>query len=270
LVVLLGDGTGGFSATPSGPFLIGASAVGITVGDFDRDGTPDAAVLNAWFGYNELTLLLNRILPVSVSPLSINYGGRPTGTSNSQTILVTNDLSTPLTISDIALQGTDTGDFSLKSGCGSSLESGGDCTITVTFKPPVGGTRTASLVITDNAPAGSQTVPLTGVGLAIKLTPTSLKFGTVTLGRTSSLPVTVTNISAAAVNITAPGITIVGGAAGDYSQTDNCGSTIAAGNSCTITVKFTPTMTGARSATLELNDNGGGSPQKVPLSGTGQ
>ena len=270
LVVLLGDGAGGFSVTSGGPFLIGASVLGITVGDFDRDGAPDAAVLNAWFGYNELTLLLNRVLPVSVSPLSINYGARQAGTSNSQTILVTNDLSKSLAISTIALGGTDPGDFNFNSACGSSLESGGHCTITVTFKPSIGGTRTASLVITDNAPAGSQTVQLSGTGLAIKLAPTSLKFGTVTLGQTSSLPVTVTNFSTAAVSITAPGITIVGGAARDYTQTDNCGSTIAAGNSCTITVKFTPTMTGARSATLEVNDNGGGSPQKVSLSGTGQ
>jgi len=270
LVVLLGDGTGGFSVTPSGPFLIGAGVLGITVGDFDRDGEPDAAVLNAFSGYNELTLLLNRILPVSVSPLSINYGGRPTGTSTSQTILVANDLTTSLTISDIALTGTDAGDFSFKSGCGSGLESGGHCTITVTFKPPVGGTRTASLVITDNAPAGSQTAQLKGGGLALKFAPTSLNFGTVTVGQNSSLPVTVTNISAAAVNITSPGITIVGVDAGDYSQTDNCGSTIAAGNNCTITVKFAPTTTGVRSATLEVNDNGGGSPQKIPLSGTGQ
>jgi hypothetical protein len=269
LVVLLGDGTGGFSVTPTGPFLIGASAVGITVGDFDRDGTPDAAVLNAWFGYNELTLLLNRILPVSVSPLSINYGGRPTGTSNSQTILVTNDLSTSLAISDIALTGTDSGDFSFKSGCGSSLESGNHCLISVTFKPTTGGTRTASLVITDNPPAGAQTVALSGVGLAIKLSPTSLNFGTVKVGQSSSLPVTVTNISGAVVDITAPGIAIVGAAAGDYSQTNDCGSSIDAGKSCTITVKFTPTNIGARNATLEINDNGGGSPQKASLSGTG-
>ena len=81
---------------------------------------------------------------------------------------------------------------------------------------------------------------------------------------------TVKNISAAAVNITVPGISIIGGAASDYSQTGNCGSTIAAGNICTITLKFAPTIKGARSATLELNDNGGGRPQKVSLSGTGQ
>ena len=89
------------------------------------------------------------------------------------------------------------------------------------------------------------------------------------VGQSSSLPVTVTNISGAVVDITAPGIAIVGAAAGDYSQTNDCGSSIDAGKSCTITVKFTPTKIGARNATLEINDNGGGSPQKASLSGTG-
>ena len=270
LVVLLGDSKGGFSVDSSGPFLVGAGTLGVTVGDFDGDGMADVVVLDSWFSGQQVTTLLNRTLPVSVSPLSINYGSRQTGSSISQTVLVTNDQTTSLAISSIALKGTDTGDFSFKSGCSSTLESGAHCVITVTFRPTIGGTRTASLVISDNAPGGSQTVQLSGLGLAIKLTPTSLKFGTVKIGESSSLPVTVTNMSGGVVDITGSGITIVGVAAADYSQTNNCGSSIGAGKSCTIPVKFTPTKTGVRNATLELNDNGGGSPQKVPLSGTGQ
>lgn len=271
LVVLLGDGGGGFTATPSGPFLVGASSPGwVTVGDFDNDGMPDAAVLNNWFGYTEVTMLLNRILPVSVSPLGITYAPRAVGTSNAQTVVVTNGLGATLSISSIALAGTDAGDFSIKSGCGTTLLTGAHCTITVTFKPTIGGTRTASLVITDNASGSPQTVQLSGVGLAIKLSPTALKFGTVKVGQTSSpLTVMATNISPVAVTITSPGITIAGAAAADYSQTNNCGTSISAGQSCTLTVKFTPTKTGARNATLQINDNGGGSPQKASLSGTG-
>lgn len=271
LVVLLGDGSGGFSVTPGGPFLIGAGTVATTVADFDRDGALDAAVLSNWFGYTQVTMLLNRTLPVSVSPVSLNYGARTVSTSSAQTVLVTNDLSTALSISNIALTGAGAADYSFKSACGKSLAVGSHCLITVTFKPTVGGDRTASLVITDNAPAGSQTVQLTGVGLAIKLSATSLKFGTVTIGQTSSpQPVTVTNISSATVALTGAGITIVGAAAGDYKQTNDCGSSIGAGKNCTVNVTFTPAKTGARNATLELNDNGGGSPQNVALSGTGK
>ncbi|MBZ5656962.1 MAG: FG-GAP-like repeat-containing protein [Acidobacteriia bacterium] len=271
LVVLLGDGSGGFTTPPSGPFLVGAASPGwVTAGDFDNDGMLDAAVLNNWSGYTQVTMLLNRTLPVSVSPLSITYAPRAVATSNAQTLVVTNDLSTTLSISSIALAGTNPGDFTFKSGCGTTLLTGAHCTITVTFKPTMGGTRTASLVITDNAPGSPQTVQLSGVGLAIKLSPTALKFGTVKVGQSGSpLPVTVTNISPAAVTITGPGIAIAGAAAADYSQTNNCGSSIGAGQSCTVTVKFAPTKTGARNATLQVNDNGGRSPQKAPLSGTG-
>ncbi|HTT21305.1 MAG TPA: FG-GAP-like repeat-containing protein [Candidatus Sulfotelmatobacter sp.] len=271
LVVLLGDGTGAFSVTPSGPFLVGGGSVGIALGDFDRDGTPDAVVLNNWFGYTETTMLLNRILPVSVSPASNNYGAHSVGTSSKQTVLITNDLNTLLSISNIALTGADVADYSFKSGCGKTLLTGAHCAVTVTFKPTVGGTRTANLVVTDNAPGGSQTAPLSGVALAVKLSPTSLKFGTVTIGQTSSLSLAVANLSTtAAVNITAPGITIIGAAAGDYSQTNNCGASIGPGASCTVTVKFKPTKTGTRRAILGLNDNDGGSPQNAALSGTGQ
>jgi hypothetical protein len=45
---------------------------------------------------------------------------------------------------------------------------------------------------------------------------------------------------------------------------------VAAKGSCTITVTFTPSATGARSATVSVVDNAGASPQTVPLAGTGQ
>src|SRR5204863_8523643 len=48
-----------------------------------------------------------------------------------------------------------------------------------------------------------------------------------------------------------------------------CGSSVAAGASCTISVKFTPTATGTRTGTVTLNDNAPNTPQRVPLSGTG-
>jgi hypothetical protein len=41
------------------------------------------------------------------------------------------------------------------------------------------------------------------------------------------------------------------------------------GASCTISIRFKPTATGLRSATLDVNDDGGGSPQTVALYGTG-
>jgi len=55
----------------------------------------------------------------------------------------------------------------------------------------------------------------------------------------------------------------------DFAQVNNCGTSIAAGASCFIGVTFTPSAKGSRSASVSVSDNGGGSPQQVPLAGTG-
>jgi trimeric autotransporter adhesin len=69
--------------------------------------------------------------------------------------------------------------------------------------------------------------------------------------------------------LTITGIAITGTNAGDFAQTHTCGSSLAAGASCTINVTFKPTAIGSRSAALSVTDNATGSPQHVPLSGTG-
>ena len=58
-------------------------------------------------------------------------------------------------------------------------------------------------------------------------------------------------------------------ASGDFAQTNTCGSSLAAGASCTVNVTFTPTASGARTGTLSIASNAPGSPATVALSGTG-
>ena len=58
--------------------------------------------------------------------------------------------------------GTGPGDFSAKSGCGTSRKAGWDCTITVTSTPTVTGVRSATLNIKDAV--GTQTVQLVATG----------------------------------------------------------------------------------------------------------
>ncbi len=57
---------------------------------------------------------------------------------------------------------------------------------------------------------------------------------------------------------------------GDFSQINNCGTSVNAGASCTINVSFTPSATGARAGTISVADGATGSPHIVSLSGTGQ
>ena len=72
-------------------------------------------------------------------------------------------------------------------------------------------------------------------------------------------------------SLTLTNINITGTNASDFNRTTTCSlsTPLAAGASCTITVSFKPSATGSRSAAINVFDNGGGSPQVVPLSGTG-
>ena len=56
---------------------------------------------------------------------------------------------------------------------------------------------------------------------------------------------------------------------GDFAQTNTCGASLAAHDSCTISVTFKPTAPGKRIGNLPLHDNASNSPQVVDLSGKG-
>jgi hypothetical protein len=138
----------------------------------------------------------------------------------------------------------------------------------VTFKPTTIGTLTGSISITDNAPLSPQKITLTGTGTAVQLTPANLNFGNQPVGTKSlAKKITLSNKSSSAVSITS--ISITGTNMGDFAQTNTCGTSVAAGASCFINVTFTPLAKSNRSASVNVNDNGGGSPQKVTLAGTG-
>ncbi len=105
--------------------------------------------------------------------------------------------------------------------------------------------------------------PALDAGIAIF--PAALTFSPQTVSTTTPLQfVYITNSGGDA--LTFASITT----SGDFSGTNNCGTTLGAGASCAVAVTFTPTATGTRTGTLSLVDNAAGSPHTVPLSGTGQ
>jgi hypothetical protein len=100
------------------------------------------------------------------------------------------------------------------------------------------------------------------------LSPATEAFLTQPIGTTSAAhTVTFKNTGTTSVTITA--IAIAGINASDFAQTHTCGSSLPAGGSCTLSVTFKPTASGARTAALSVTDNAAGSPQKVTLSGIG-
>jgi len=160
-VVLQGNGDGTFNSSEI--FYSGRSVIGAAVADFNGDGMLDVALVNATlFSPSYLSVMFNSTQPVSISPLTVNYGSVTVATKKSQTVILTNNQSKTLSITSITLGGTDPGDFSETSNCGTSRKAHWDCTITVSFTPTVTGARSATLSIKDAV--GTQTVQLNGTG----------------------------------------------------------------------------------------------------------
>jgi Abnormal spindle-like microcephaly-assoc'd, ASPM-SPD-2-Hydin/Beta-propeller repeat len=266
------DGVFGVTFESPGNLFVtggGCSAIPVTAGAFQSacKGTFNAFVANITFAASTP--------PVGVSPASLMFASQTVGTNSaSQAVTLTNNGTAALAITGISVTGTDAGDFSETNTCGSSVAVGASCAISVVFKPTATGSRTASLSIADSAAGSPQLVALTGTATAaaaapgITLFPTTLTFPSQTVGATSQAQtVTLTSSGTAALSITS--ITIAGTDPGDYSETNTCGSTVAAGANCTISVIFKPAASGTRTASVSIADNASGSPHTVPLSGTG-
>jgi dienelactone hydrolase len=99
----------------------------------------------------------------------------------------------------------------------------------------------------------------------VEIAPASIDFGKVIKHHSSVQTTTLTNTAKTILGINS--ITITGSSA--FSQTNNCGTGVAAGGSCTITVTFTPGALASFSADVSISDTSTDSPQQVSLSGTG-
>jgi len=208
-------------------------------------------------------------LPVaSLAPATLNFGSVNVGASNSAaTVTLANLGDAPLSLGGVAT----TGDFSQTNSCGSSVAPAASCTLTVTFSPTASGTRTGTLIVTDNAQGSPHTVNLTGTGVSgawVQLSSTALSFGNQLVGTTSS-PQTVTLTNTGNLTLTISKLSFTPTGQISFSQTNTCGGTVAAGASCGVTFIFTPAATGAKSAIVSMTDNAPGSPQTVSLTGAG-
>jgi hypothetical protein len=262
--VFLGDGKGNFALAYSQPSIYPAWSV--ATGDFNNDGMLDVAAVNIDGNSVNVLLQVPAVLAVTLSPTSLTFGTQLYGTSsNSQQVTLTNTGNTTVNISKTATSKN----FSQTNNCPSSLAPGALCVFYVTFTPENVGTLTGKLVIYDNALNSPQSVPLTGVGTAVTLLPSNLNFGNQQVGTTSQ-PQTVTLTNYAPKPVTIDGVTLIGNNPGSFAvQSTTCGAKLPAGESCTASITFTPKSRGSKTATFEVKDNAGASPQTVSLSGNG-
>jgi hypothetical protein len=102
----------------------------------------------------------------------------------------------------------------------------------------------------------------------LRLSPSALTFKPQIVGTTSpAQTVTLTNVGNSGLDLMGSGM--AGTNSGDFAETNNCGGSVSVSASCAFTVTFSPTATGARSANVLLIDDASGSPQSIPVSGTG-
>jgi VCBS repeat protein/ASPM-SPD-2-Hydin domain-containing protein/FG-GAP repeat protein len=192
-------------------------------------------------------------------------------TSKAMPVTLGNLSGVPMAINSIMINGINLTSYNQTNNCPPSLPGGQSCTINVTLTPLQTGGLTAGLNVFGafTAGGGQQATMITGSGTAVSIHPTSLTFAAQTVGTTSAAKVvTFNNVDTTALPITS--ITISGTNARDFVQTNTCGTSVAAGGTCTISVTFTPAATGTRTATLKIGDTDITGPQQVPLTGTGQ
>jgi len=213
-------------------------------------------------------------LPVTLSAANLSFGSVNVGSaSGSQSVTVTNTGTAAVTFASIAVTGADASSFVFANTCGVSLAVGAACTIHGHFAPATTGALTAAVTLTDSAATSPQSIALSGTGVApagpVTFSTTSLAFPPTTVGTASaSQSVTMTNTGTATLTITS--IAVTGTDASSFVFANTCGASLTVGASCTIHGHFAPSATGVLTATIAVTDSAAGSPQTIPLSGTGQ
>lgn len=232
---------------------------------------------------------INRYTPgavVSPDPASLEFGNQLVGSTDDETITVTNGGPVDLIFgsnTDSIASSSDSSQFSVPSnGCKNvTLHHGTSesCTLTVRFAPTSMGSKQAELHLASNAPDSPEIIPLTGTGIAAMITLSnstsqqSINFGQqpVVDGPTSPVTVTVKNTGTAPLNVSSITIpTSTDSAQFSLTNASNCtASPIAIDASCTVSVTFDPSSRGNKDATLRIASDAYQPPPDVTLTGKG-
>jgi hypothetical protein len=215
------------------------------------------------FDFNQNPLpplfLQPRACPV-VGATEAHYGNVVVNQSRTLAVTISNFTTEPMSIGNIST----TGDFSYAGGtCGSTLRSRAWCHVNVEFTPQAVGPLSGTLTVNDSGPNSPQVVNLYGTGtfLDLPILYPGLVYSLTFLGSNAHQQVQLTNTGSSAITLNQ--IQTVG----DFSETDNCGGSLGAGDSCQITVTFTPTDSGSRRGNLVIWNSDPASPHQGRLVG---
>ncbi len=204
---------------------------------------------------------------VTLSKNSLNFGTQTVNTTSpAQTVTLTNTGTGTLTFKSNGI--TISGNYADRSSCGASLAPGANCNVSVTFTPMTTGTLTGTLSIASNATDPRVTVQLYGTGGAagpLAASPSSLSFGSVQVGGSTTLFETLTNSGSSSVTVSQATVSGAG-----FSV---CGLSLPLslnpGQSVTFGTVFAPTSTGASGGDISVVSNAANSTLTISLSGSG-
>ena len=270
-------GNCGFAVTFA-PAIVGTETASLQMAD-DGVGAPQTLTLKGTGASGEVTL----------SQTSLSFGNVAQGTTTPpSTSILTNTGNATLSITNAKISGVNATDFAFGGSntciAGAAVLPDASCTIAVDFAPNepnpprnLAAQAVISFTQSSNQSSGTAAIALSGTEAtaampAVGLASTSLNFGSVNVGgSTSQPPVQLKNTGSAALSIS--GIGITGTDAGDFAETSTCplasSGTLSAGASCTISVTFQPTAAGLRTASVVISDNASPPQQTIALSGTG-
>jgi len=203
---------------------------------------------------------------LSISPTSFAFGSVVDGQTKSQTFTLKNTGGTSLTISQLSVSGAG---YSLNGlTMPSTVAAGASVTFNALFAPTTAGSLPGTITITSNAPNSPSTIALSGTGMAgtviLTANPTSLAFGNVNAGTTSSKSVTLTNSGTG--NVTISQVTV---SAKDVTTSGvTTPVTLTPGQTQTLNVAFKPTAAETVSGNITVT-NSLGTTTVISVSGTG-
>ncbi len=142
------------------------------------------------------------------------------------------------------------------------------CNLSYTVHPTTAGTLSASgRVTTDSSTLGVDFDNFSATAVASPtpvLTPSTLAFSSTVGTASSAQQATLTNTGTAALTISS--VTLTGAGAASFGETTTCGTSLAAGMSCALSISCTPVAVGTAAATLSVNYPAPLAQQSVALS----
>jgi hypothetical protein len=204
---------------------------------------------------------------ISVAPASVSFGNVEVNTTTTQTIKLANSGTASLTLSQAPVSGNG---FSVSGlTLPLTLSPAQSTNFSVAFAPAGIGSASGSLSLVSNASNSLLAIPLSGSGVAtsslLTANPTSLGFGTVSVGGNSSLGATLTNNGNSNVTISSSTVSGTGFSASGISA----GTTLTPNQSISLNVAFAPTAVGSLIGSVTVVSNATNSPATIPLSGIG-